>query len=380
MKSLCRYIAVLCVLFMTASLFADDRHDKKEEPLNEHQLAALVNKVVGPWKQQNAAPGVMVVIRINGKTMFFPLGEADQANHKPVTPDSIFELASITKVFTTTSLAMGVNSGKLQLNDTVGKTIPYLREHGGDIKGITLQQLATHTSGLPRMPGRLHPGPQTKQDVLEWLAQWHITSPAPGTKDVYSNLGVGLLGYALEDVYKQPLMDLWSTQFLGPLGMQHTFFDVPDSSREFLVQGYNPRGKPVDPAPVAALPAAGRLKSSGRDMGIFLAASLGEISNAVVMNAMQLAQKPYFPASPRMTQGLAWQLLNIQGEKVIDKNGGLAGTSTYIGLLPEWRMGVVVMANKGKCGATAVGRKLLLALVDKHPGNRPEDQQDQEGQ
>ena len=168
-----------------------------------------------PWRRssdpgcEEQPPGVIVVVRREGKTRFFPFGEADKAHHKAVTPDTVFELASITKVFTTTSLPMEVEAGNVQLDDPVTKYLPYLREHGGDIRSVTLRQLATHTSSLPRSPDASRPdGGWNKQSVMQWLAQWRAPYP-PGTRSLYSNLGVGLLGYAIAGYEKRPLIEVW---------------------------------------------------------------------------------------------------------------------------------------------------------------------------
>ncbi len=111
-------------------------------------------------------------------------------------------------------------------------------------------------------------------------------------------------------------------------------------------------------------------------MGQFLTANMDELPNLPpITRAMQFAQRPYFEASQKMTQGLAWQRVHLDGELVIDKNGGLTGTSTYIGMLPEHHTGVVVMANRGKCRATGVGRKLLMALIAReHEDDTPDEE------
>jgi len=328
--------------------------------------ARIVEGVVRPWMEKEQPPGVIVVVRSNAQTQFFPFGAADAATHTAVTPDTVFELASITKVFTTTSLAMEVESGNMQLDDPVAKYLPELRQFGGDIKGVTLRQLATHTSSLPRQPDGNPPDDRwNRQSVMHWLAQWHAPYP-PGTKSLYSNLAVGLLGYAIAACEKRPLIEVWDRQFLGPLEMKHTFFEVPPQDASLVAQGYGPKGSPVAHIPLGGWPAGGRLSSSGRDMGKFLTANLGQRPDLpTITSAMQAAQKPYFKASAKMMQGLAWQRVKLEGELVIDKNGGLTGTSTYIGMMPQRHVGVVVMANRGKCTATAVGRKLLLALAGK---------------
>jgi beta-lactamase class C len=329
-------------------------------------VARTVEATFAPWMQKEQPPGAIVVVRHDGKSWFFPFGEADQAKHREVTPDTVFELASITKVFTTTSLAMELDAGGMQLDDLVSKYIPELREATGDIRSVTLRQLATHTSSLPRSAEGNPPGGRwTRQSVMKWLAEWQAPYP-PGTKSLYSNLAVGLLGYAIADYEHRPLIEVWQQQFLGPLEMKHSFFEPSPDDESLIAQGYGPKGAPVPHDPIGGWPAGGRLSSSGRDMARFLAANLGERSDLpAVTQAMQLAQKPYFRASAKMMQGLAWQRLHIEGEFVIDKNGGLSGTSTYIGMLPERHLGVVVMANRGKCNATAIGRKLLLALAGK---------------
>jgi len=150
-------------------------------------ISDTVQAMVKPWIEKEKPPGVIVVVRDDGKTQFFAFGEADAAQHKAVTPDSTFELASITKVFTTTSLAMKVLTGKMRLDDHVVQYLPHLQENGGDIKKVTLKQLATHTSSLPRTPGKPPSDADwDKQSLMQWLAQWHAPYP-PGSGSLYSN-------------------------------------------------------------------------------------------------------------------------------------------------------------------------------------------------
>jgi beta-lactamase class C len=329
-------------------------------------VAHTVSGTIRPWMGEQSPPGVMVVVRERGVTHLFPFGQANQARGEPVTADSIFELASITKVFCTTSLAMEVEGGQMRLNDSVAKYIPLLAHRGGDIRRVTLEQLATHTSSLPRAPGPAPGGkPWDPQMLLDWAAKWKAPHP-PGTRSLYSNVAVGLLGQAIATHERRPLIDVWHSQFLDRLNMQSTYFDVPSERLGLMVQGYGPKGQPVPFMPPGCWSAGGRLKSSGRDMAEFLVANLGERPDLPkITGAMKFAQRPYFKVSAKMVQGLSWQRVHLGDELVIDKNGGLAGTSTYIGMIPEHRLGVVILANRGKCNATGIGRKLLLALAGK---------------
>ena len=339
----------------------------RAQPRVDH-TRQVVNAALRPWIEKEQPPGVIVVVHRHGGTEFFPLGEANRERGVAVTADSIFELASITKVFATTSLAIEVKEGRMQLNDPVAKYLPALGQ-GHDIRHVTLEQLATHTSSLPRTPPPHPDGVWDREAVMQWLAEWRAPHP-PGTKSLYSNLAVGVLGFAIAHRENKPLQEVWDRQFLHPLGMQHTVFEIPEGLQGQLVQGYSPKGRPVERAVQnGGWPAGGRLCSSGRDMGKFLKANLGEdVGHPRITQAMHFAQQPRFKASERMTQGLCWQRVMLDGELVIDKNGGLTGTSTYIGMVPGKKTGVVVMANRGKCNATAIGRKLLLELTELKAG------------
>jgi beta-lactamase class C len=135
--------------------------------------------------------------------------------------------------------------------------LPYLRQNGGDIRRVTLRQLATHTSSLPRSPDANRPaGGWNRQSVVQWLAQWRAPYP-PGTKSLYSNLGVGLLGYAIAGYENRPLLEVWERQFLGLLETKHTFFTIPPDSAKLVAQGYGPKGLTVSRAPLGGWPAGG---------------------------------------------------------------------------------------------------------------------------
>ena len=364
-------------VFIALVCFAWSCDDAKVDAQPVEPSRQIVESIVRPWLDRCQPPGAIVVVRRQGKTEFFPFGQADHARHVRVSPDSIFELASVTKVFTTTSLAIEVEEGRMQLSDPVDQYLPNLHQ-GSDIRRVTLEQLATHTSSLPRAPSGRPREPWSHRLVMDWLLHWRAPNP-PGTKSLYSNLAVGVLGFAIAEHEGEPLQAVWQRQFLRPLDMQSTFFEIPQEAQSRLVQGYGENGRLVPRGPNQGWPAGGSLCSSGRDMGQFLMANLGERPDRpIITKAMQFAQQPFFKASDRMTQGLCWQRVEIQGELVIDKNGGLPGTSTYIGVIPQRKLGVVVMANRGKSQATQVGRQLLLRLAGIVAKEEPQPSEEEE--
>jgi beta-lactamase class C len=332
----------------------------------------IVSQKVQPMLPQNGGGGgVAVAVRIDGKTAFFNFGTADLAKNRAVTTDSIFNLASVGKLFATTLLAQAVKRGELSLDDPVAKYITELQQ-GGDIRRVTLGQLASHTSGLPRVPEqyeRWHRGKYTFPDFVRFLNAWQADKDhEPGQQDIYSNAALVLLRVALERRFNTPFATLMQQRLTGPLGMTSTALPLPRALLSRAVQGYGPMGRPIgQPGQVQgnfSWPSAGQIFSSARDMATFLAANMGELPDQQPLeDAMALAQQPVFKVNARFTQGLAWQIISAGDITIIDKNGGLPVTSTYIGLAPQPKLGVVVLANRGRQGATKVGRQILHALA-----------------
>jgi beta-lactamase class C len=111
-------------------------------------------------------------------------------------------------------------------------------------------------------------------------------------------------------------------------------------------------------------PGSGQIYSSSRDMATLLAANLGELpGHGAIENAMAFAQQPVFTVSARLKIGLAWQNVSAGNFTIIDKNGGLNNTSTYIGFAPQRKIGVVILVNRGRQNATIYGRQIIHALA-----------------
>ena len=178
----------------------------------ELNIEQIVKQKVQPILPENGkGGGVAVAVRMSGKTSFFNYGMADDARHRPVTPDSIFNLGSIGKLFATTSLAQAVKQGELSLDDPVAKYVTEL-QRGGDIRRVTLGQLASHTSGLPRVPGQYehwHRGKYTWPDFVRFLNSWKADPKHdPGKQYLYSDTAMVLLRIALQRRFNTPFAQL----------------------------------------------------------------------------------------------------------------------------------------------------------------------------
>src|SRR5437899_5874641 len=245
----------------------------------------IVKQKIQPILPENSkGGGVAVAVRMNGKTEFFNYGMADDARNRPVTADSIFNLGSVGKLFATTSLAQAVKQGELSLDDPVAKYVTEL-QRGGDIRQVTLGQLASHTSGLPRVPGQYehwHRGKYTWPDFVRFLNSWKADPKhEPGKQYLYSNAAMVLLSVALERRFNTRFAALMRERITGPLGMSSTALPLPRGLLGRAVQGYSPLGKPIGPpgqeSGVFQWPGAGQIFSSSRDTGTFLVANMGEL-------------------------------------------------------------------------------------------------------
>jgi beta-lactamase class C len=212
--------------------------------INVEQIVAQKVQPILPENGKGGG-GVAVAVRMDGKTQFFNYGMADVAKNRQVTADSIFNLGSVGKVFATTLLAQGVKQGELSLDDPVAKYVTEL-QRGGDIRRITLGQLASHTSGLPRVPGQYehwHRGNYTFQDFVRFLNSWKADPKhEPGKQYLYSNAAMVLLRVALERRFNTRFAALMHQRITGPLGMSSTALPLPRDLLGRAVQGYGSMG------------------------------------------------------------------------------------------------------------------------------------------
>ena len=345
---------------------------------SDAEIEQLVRRHVQPMLI--AAGGMAVAVHIDGRTLFYNYGMADVARKQPVTSDSLFNLASVGKVFSATLLAQAVKRGEVALDDPVAKYVTELAR-GGDIRKVTLGELASHTSGLHRTPQQYEPwhrGPYTLPDFIRYLDAWKADDAhQPGKQDIYSNSGFVLLPLALQRRFDTPFAKLLSERVLAPLGMSSTVLPVPRGNargqlapefRRRAVQGYSAEARAVGaPGNIQGTfnwPGTGQMFSSARDMAVFLAANLGALPDRrALQEAMAFAQQGVFTVGPRFTQALAWQRVRNGDLTIVDKNGGLNNTSTYIGMIPEKRLGIVILSNCGNEPATRIGRQIMLALA-----------------
>lgn len=364
-------LAIL-VTAMVGSFFTS--YAKAQEPVRR-----IIQDEILTLLPRDGAGGIAVAVCVDNRLLFFEGGFADLAERRPIASESLFNIASLRKPFEATLLALAVQQGRMALGDPISTYLPELSA-GGDIRRVTVGQLATHTSGL-LLPHDYPPWPTTRYtpaSFREALNAWNADAGhQPGRQHIYTHAGFILLQLALESGLGSSVGDLAEQQIFEPLGMNASWIprhgkdgrsDLPPPLLQRAVQGYSEEGvtigQPGDQQTYYDWPGTGQMYSSVRDLAVFLNANMGVGAGATpqLTQAMALAQAPAVATGPHSTQALAWEVDNSAAPTVIDKNGGLNNASAYMGMMPARRLGIVVLSNRGGIDVAQAGRRVLRQL------------------
>jgi len=331
---------------------------------NDTEIRTVLTQRIDQARQ---SVGIVVgVIEPKGKRIV-AYGALDQGDPRPLNGDTLYEIGSVTKVFTSLLLSGMVQRGEVALTDPVAKYLPTsvkVPERGG--RSITLQDLATHTSGLPRLPNNLLPkdpgnpyADYTVEQLYEFLSGYTLTRDI-GTQYEYSNLGGGLLGHVLARRAGMDYEALVRSRITEPLQMKSTAITLTPELKARLAAGHDPNLKRAANWDLPTLAGAGALRSTANDMLAFLAANLGYSKTplAPAMAAMLTLRRP--TGTPDLEIALGWHIFTRFGNDIVWHNGGTGGYRSFIGYNPKTRAGVVVLSNAGTAaGVDDIGLHLL---------------------
>ena len=339
-------------------------------PLSDAEIRAIIEQRIA---EKRSAGIVVGVLHPDRHTQIVAAG--DPGPGRPALDgSSVFEIGSITKVFTATVLAALADEGKLRLDDPVQTYLPSsVRMPTRNGKAITLALLAEQRSGLPRLPDNMRPANAANPyadygvpQLYEFISRYQLPRD-PGESFEYSNLGVGLLGHVLSLAAGRSYEELVRERVTAPLGMTHTSIALTPWMRDHLALGHDPEGRVVGNWDMPTLAGAGALRSTTVDMLKFLDAYLHPAPSALG-RAMALAQRERAPAMSGASLGLTWVIVRAGADTIVWHNGGTGGYRTFAGFVPSRKIGVVVMTNSGGAGADDIGMHLLnpaLPLVPK---------------
>ncbi|MFK4727553.1 D-alanyl-D-alanine-carboxypeptidase/D-alanyl-D-alanine-endopeptidase [Bradyrhizobium niftali] len=266
--------------------------------------------------------------------------------------DTVFEIGSITKVFTALLLTEMVTRGEVALDDPVSKFLPgtvKMPDRNG--KQITLLDLATYTSGLPRIPDGIPASGDnpyaayTVEQLYAFLSSYTLHYD-PGTHYEYSNLGFGLLGHALALRAGSSYEDLLVSRVCEPLGLRDTCISLSNSMRERLAQGHASNLKPASNWDIPTLAGAGALRSTASDLVKFVKATCLSGANAPLRSAIDMLLQTRRPTNlPNTEVGLGCFIRTGNKDEIIWKDGGTGGYASFAGFSTTLRSGAIVLSN-----------------------------------
>jgi CubicO group peptidase (beta-lactamase class C family) len=318
---------------------------------------------------QKGATGIVEGITSPHGHHIVAYGTRGLEDKRPVGGNTVYDVGSITKVFTAALLADMIRRHEMTLDQPAQTLLPPGRVTMPVFQGkqITLADLGTHTAGLPLRPGNLpskdpvnpYAG-YTEDELFEFLSSFKLKQ-APGTSYEYSNVGYGLLGLVLSFREKADYADLVARRITTPLGMSDTRIVPTDSMRSREADPYDADLKQLPHEDGGVLVAAGAYRSTANDLLKFLDAVLGLKRSSLkpVLDDMVRARRPG-GMQPSTSIALAWNIKDDGGREIVWKNGSVNGYRAFIGYDAKARLGVVALANaQTGDGADLIGLHLL---------------------
>ena len=358
-------IVVLVIVAIVGALVLYARY-RINHPKDGGDLEALLDKKGERFYVNDRGYCLVLGVYKDGRSFIKGYGTVQKGQHILPDSNSTFELASTSKLFTTTLLQILCDRGVVRLDDKIADLLRDKVTLPPAAANTTLRQLATHTSGFPSLPQAMmekmkderNPYKDLKtQDLYDYLKTC-ADKKSEGNFE-YSNFGMGLLGHILALKAGMSYEQAVKQEVLQPLGMNHTFVTV-DSSARNIVQGYDEAGKPAPVWTDTVLTGAGSFLSNAADMLLFIRANVDRHNPMYATLA-----KTHVPQSGGKT-GLGWIMPDgfdkFAGNKAVVWHNGMAGGyASYIGIDTVSGNGVVVLSNKA-VDVTSEGQLLMRAV------------------
>lgn len=296
--------------------------------------------------------GIVASVFDAGGERIVTYGRSGAANGRALDGDTVFEIGSITKVFTALLLTEMVTRGEVALDDPASKYLPAdVKMPSRSGKQITLLDLATYTSGLPRTPDGIpgdgaNPYAAYAAEQLYAFLSNHTLRFDPGTHYIYANLGFGLLGHVLALRANTSYEDLVVSRICAPLGLDDTRISLTPSMGERLAQGHFSNLKPASNWDFLALAGAGALRSTANDLLKFMKATCLSGPGAPLRSAIDLLLQTRRPTDgPNTSVGLGVFIRSGNDDEIVWKDGMTGGYACYGGFSTRLRSGAVVLSN-----------------------------------
>jgi len=346
-----------------------DTISQKQFKKADNAIDALIDSLAIHYTALPNTAGLAIGVIANGKKGYYYYGETTHGNGVLPDKETLFEIGSISKTFTALLLSHAVLQGDVKLDDPIIAYLPDSIASNPDLKGITFQNLATHTSGLPRMPGNFIPDepldPYRDYDTekLYSYLKNYKKHQQPDSVYEYSNLGYGIIGELLAHRYKRSYNDLITEIICNPLGLHSTTAFPDDDQLSDFIPTYKKDGQVTAHWHFQALSGAGALKSTIIDLLQYASAHL-DMPKSALGKAIALTHKPSWLVSETQDLGLAWHI-NIENfQEIFWHNGGTFGSSSFLAFIPEKNIAVVVLANAAQT-VDDIGFTIIRKLMNR---------------
>ncbi len=338
---------------------------------DDARLKAITDAAIKPVMEKNGIPGLAVGISVDGENHVFTYGVMSKSTGQPVTPQTLFELGSISKTFTVTLSTYAETQGKLSLSGKVEDYLPSMK--GKPFGDVTLMHLGTHTAG--GFPLQVPDNVKTEPQLLAYLKAWKPAYKA-GTHRTYANPSIGMLGYVTAKAMGQSYDSAMQDVLFPALGLKSTFTMVPKAKMADYAQGYKRTGEPARMTPAILSSEAYGVRSTATDMIRFVNANMGlEKLDGKLQQAIANTHTGYFSVGA-MTQDMIWEQyaypaalktlietnsgallktvpvseisppMKPRSDVFINKTGSTNGFGAYVAFIPEQKLGIVILANK----------------------------------
>ena len=356
MKILAIALALIVVVAVTATLYLKYRLNNAPD---DKDLETAIDSEVK--KLTNNGPSYSLVIGVykDGKSYIKGYGTVNKEGAAVPSASTVFQIASVSKLFTASLLQLLCDEGVVKMDATLGELIGDSIALSPAAREVTLKQLVTHTSGFPSIPKPLevaatrlvakenlmqnpygHLGPEYIFDYLKTTED----KREPG-KFEYSNFGMGLLGHVLEIVTKRDFESLVTEKLLVPLDMRDTAISLTPKMKMHLAQGYTGAGEPSPLWTFRALAGAGAFNSDAEDMMRFIRANIEE--GSVMSRTFKKMHIPQFGGDT----GVGWMQPTfidrfVGNQSVVWHNGMVGGYASYVSIDTKAKTGIVILSNK----------------------------------
>ncbi|GAB3338378.1 MULTISPECIES: class C beta-lactamase [Chromohalobacter] len=360
------------LLGVSLTLLAGSGAALAQDKASNKQVREVLDPIVESLMEAQKIPGMAVALVGPRGTTIAHYGVADRETGTAVDDDTLFEIGSLSKTFTATLASQAATQGELDLEAPVSRYLPELE--GSAFDEISGLNLGTHTTGgLPLfVPDEV----TDRASLMNWFRQWQPPETM-GEVRTYSNLGIGLLGLETAASLDSEFVPAMRSHVLEPLGLQHTWYEVPDDQMAHYAMGENKDGQPIRVAPGVLDDEAYGIKTTVGDLAKLVRANLHLADvDAELQQAIDATRQDYYRVGD-MTQDLIWEQYPLpvaldtlragngydmilepnaaeaiappqapRDDVWINKTGSTNGFGGYVVMLPGEQMGLVMLANK----------------------------------